>query len=317
MRVLIIGLDAFEPRRFERLYEQGRLPNLAKYVNAGKYSRFAVSNPPQSEVSWTSIATGLNPGGHGMFDFVHRDPATYALNVSLLPTKSGFGGSQFAEPFTATTIFDQVVKKGYPATALWWPAMFPARVKSPVRTLPGLGTPDLLGRLGVGTYFTTDKEVANQPGRKTPVAVLTKKGSTYHSQLLGPMRKVRGGAEPAALDVQIDPHSNDSATVIIGSHKLVLHKGEWSPIIELKFKVGRFVSIQALTSVIITKLGADVCLYALPLQVHPLKAPWHYGTPRNFVKDSWNSSGPFLTVGWPQDTTALEDGFITDKQFID
>lgn len=176
--------------------------------------------------------------------------------------------------------------------------MFPARVKSPVRTLPGLGTPDLLGRLGVGTYFTTDKEVANQPGRKTPVAVLTKKGSTYHSQLLGPMRKVRGGAEPAALDVQIDPHSNDSATVIIGSHKLVLHKGEWSPIIELKFKVGRFVSIQALTSVIITKLGADVCLYALPLQVHPLKAPWHYGTPRNFVKDSWNSSGPFLTVGW-------------------
>lgn len=111
MRVLIIGLDAFEPRRFERLYEQGRLPNLAKYVNAGKYSRFAVSNPPQSEVSWTSIATGLNPGGHGMFDFVHRDPATYALNVSLLPTKSGFGGSQFAEPFTATTIFDQVVKK--------------------------------------------------------------------------------------------------------------------------------------------------------------------------------------------------------------
>ncbi|MCP5100993.1 MAG: hypothetical protein GY943_36040, partial [Chloroflexi bacterium] len=160
MRVLIIGLDAFEPKRFERLYEQGRVPNLAKYVDTGKYSRFAVSNPPQSEVSWTSIATGLNPGGHGMFDFVHRDPATYALNVSLLPTKSGFGGTQFAEPFTATTIFDQVVQKGYQATALWWPAMFPARVKSPVRTLPGLGTPDLMGRLGVGTFFTTNPELA-------------------------------------------------------------------------------------------------------------------------------------------------------------
>ena len=312
----MIGLDAFEPKRFERLVEQGRLPHLARYVDAGQYSRFAVSNPPQSEVSWTSIATGLNPGSHGMFDFVHRDPATYALNVSLLPTKSGFGGTQFAEPFNATTIFDQVVKKGYQATALWWPALFPARVKSPVRTLPGLGTPDLLGRLGVGTYFTTDADVAKQEGRKTPVALLQKSGGKYVGQLLGPMRKVRGGAEPSTLDVIIDPMSDDAATVIVGPHKLVLHKGEWSGIIELKFKVGRFVSIQALTSVVVTQLGSDISLYALPLQIHPLKAPWHYGTPRNFVKDTWKSNGPFLTVGWPQDTTALEDGFINDEQFI-
>ncbi|MCP5101515.1 MAG: hypothetical protein GY943_38710, partial [Chloroflexi bacterium] len=282
-----------------------------------KYSRFAVSNPPQSEGSWTSIATGLNPGGHGMFDFVHRDPATYALNVSLLPTKSGFGGTQFAEPFTATTIFDQVVQKGYQATALWWPAMFPARVKSPVRTLPGLGTPDLMGRLGVGTFFTTNPELAKATDRKTPVAILQKKNGRYHGKLPGPMRKTRGGAEPSLVDVQIDPLGSESATVIIGDHKLVLHKGEWSPILQLKFKVGRFVSIQALTSVTLTQLGSDVGLYALPLQVHPLKSPWHYGTPRGFVKDTWNSSGPFFTVGWPQDTTALEDGFIDDKQFID
>jgi predicted AlkP superfamily phosphohydrolase/phosphomutase len=317
MRVLIIGLDAFEPKRFERLYEQGRVPNLAKYVDTGKYSRFAVSNPPQSEVSWTSIATGLNPGGHGMFDFVHRDPATYALNVSLLPTKSGFGGTQFAEPFTATTIFDQVVQKGYQATALWWPAMFPARIKSPVRTLPGLGTPDLMGRLGVGTFFTTNPNVADYNGRKTPVAMLQKANGRYHGKLPGPMRKTRKGTEPSFVDVQIDPLGSESATVIIGEHKLVLHKGEWSPILQLKFKVGGFVSIQALTSVTLTQLGSDVGLYTLPLQIHPLKSPWHYGTPRSFVKDSWNSAGPFLTVGWPQDTTALEDGFITDKQFID
>ena len=176
MRVVIIGLDAFEPRRFERLYEEGRVPNLARYVDVNAYARFAVSNPPQSEVSWTSIATGLNPGGHGMFDFVHRNPANYALNVSLLPTKSGFGGTQFAEPFSAKTIFDQAVSQGYPATALWWPALFPARVKSPVRSLPGLGTPDLLGRLGVGTLFTTNKDLAKENGRKTPVAILEKVG---------------------------------------------------------------------------------------------------------------------------------------------
>jgi predicted AlkP superfamily phosphohydrolase/phosphomutase len=66
MRTIILGLDAFDPQVFENLYEQNRLPNLAKYVEAGGYSRFSVSNPPQSEVSWTSIASGLNPGGHGI-----------------------------------------------------------------------------------------------------------------------------------------------------------------------------------------------------------------------------------------------------------
>ncbi len=78
LRTLLLGFDAFDPRRFEALTTQGKLPNLTRYVATRGYAHFTVANPPQSEVSWTSIATGLNPGGHGMFDFVHRDPATYA-----------------------------------------------------------------------------------------------------------------------------------------------------------------------------------------------------------------------------------------------
>ncbi|MEM7331069.1 MAG: alkaline phosphatase family protein [Chloroflexota bacterium] len=317
MRVLLIGLDAFDPKRFERLYEAGKMPNLAKYVETGRYSRFAVTNPPQSEVSWTSIATGLNPGGHGMFDFVHRDPATYALNVSLLPTKSGIGGTQFAEPFNATTIFDQVVNKGYQATALWWPALFPARVQSPVRSLPGLGTPDLLGRLGVGTFFTTNMAMADFEDRKTPVAPLTKSGNRYTGKLAGPMRKGKDGVEPSTLDLEVEVHSDTSATLQVGNFKHVLHIGEWSPVFELDFKLSRFFSLPSLTSAVVTKLDGDVCVYLLPLQVHPLKSAWHYGTPRDFVRSTWKDAGPFLTVGWPQDTAALEDGFINDKMFID
>ena len=84
MHTLIIGMDAFDPGIVERMFEAGKLPHLNELARKDGYSRFAVANPPQSEISWTSIATGLNPGGHGMFDFVHRDPASYALNVSLL-----------------------------------------------------------------------------------------------------------------------------------------------------------------------------------------------------------------------------------------
>ena len=45
MQTLILGLDAFDPTIFERLSEAGRLPNLTKYVDTGKYSRFTVTKP--------------------------------------------------------------------------------------------------------------------------------------------------------------------------------------------------------------------------------------------------------------------------------
>ncbi len=92
MQTIILGFDSFDPVTFERLSSSGKMPNLARFVEAGKYARFTVSDPPQTEVSWTSIATGLDPGGHGIFDFVHRDPATYTPFVSILPTKRSCGG---------------------------------------------------------------------------------------------------------------------------------------------------------------------------------------------------------------------------------
>jgi hypothetical protein len=51
--------------------------------------------------------------------------------------------------------------------------------------------------------------------------------------------------------------------------------------------------------------------------MHPLQSLWRYATPPGFVKETWKTCGPFLTVGWPQDTTGLEDGCINDEQFIE
>ena len=88
MKTLLIGFDSFDPAVFEELVGQNRLPNFEKFVEQGGYAPLQVCSPPQTEVSWTSIATGADPGGHGIFDFVHRDPATYAPYVSILPTRN-------------------------------------------------------------------------------------------------------------------------------------------------------------------------------------------------------------------------------------
>src|SRR5512145_2319661 len=183
MRTIIVGFDSFDPVVFERLLEAGRTPHLAKYVDTGGYSRLEVCSPPQTEVSWTSIATGVDPGSHGIFDFVHRDPATYAPYVSILPTKQSALGEQYLPPYTTKTFFHEAAEQGYPSAALWWPALFPARPELPVATIPGLGAPDIRGQLGVGTYVTTEPHDL----KKSRVIKLEAKGNgRFEAQMEGP-----------------------------------------------------------------------------------------------------------------------------------
>lgn len=316
MQTILLGLDAFDPGIFERLYAQGRMPNLGKYVAKGGYAHFTVSNPPQSEVSWTSIATGADPGAHGIFDFVLRDPATYSLIPSLLPTKTDFFGTQFIPAHTTRTIFEQATLQGYPATALWWPATFPARLELPVRTIPGLGTPDIQGRLGVGVVFSPDADLANAKF-KTPVEGLQTRGEArYHGLLKGPSQKTRQGPKETTLQFQLDLIDEDLARLTFDKTSLQLKTGQWSPIFEVTFKAGLLASIRAITRAMFNRVKGEPRLYLLPLQIHPLHSPYRYATPPGFVKETWNGYGPFLTLGWPQDTTGLEEGWISDEQFI-
>ena len=313
MRTIILGFDSFDPATFEQLQAAGKMPNLSTFVNQGGYSRLEVCSPPQTEVSWTSIATGVDPGSHGIFDFVHRDPKTYTPYVSILPTKQSLLGEQFLPPYTTKTLFHEAAEMGYPATALWWPALFPARPELPVATIPGLGTPDIRGQLGVGIYLTTEP----QEKKKVQVIQLEPAGpGKFTATLEGPKVKTKDGLRPAVLPVTLEIVHDTSGTLTIGNQKIQLSTGKWSPIIELKFQAGFAFSVQAVTQAILTETGDRVSLYFLPLQIHPLHPLWPYATPSSLVKDSWKTAGPFLTLGWPQDTNALEDGCISDEQFL-
>jgi predicted AlkP superfamily phosphohydrolase/phosphomutase len=315
MKTIIVGFDAFDPVLFERLYDEGKLPHLGKYVEKGGYARFQVSNPPQSEVSWTSIATGLNPGGHGIFDFVHRNPKTYGSAVSLLPTKSSAVGTQFIPPHQAQTLFEEAVQDGYQATSLWWPATFPARFESPVRTIPGLGAPDILGRLGVGILFTADPEGEGDK-RKTQVEKLEKTGEgEYRGWFTGPTGKTLSGMKETKLEINLKMTGPKTGKLQIEKQSIELETGSWSSMIEVVFKVGFGVSIRGITRAILNTSDKAPKIYFLPLQIHPLHSAWRYGTPKGFVKDLWKA-GPFLTLGWPQDTSGLEEGCISEEQFL-
>src|ERR1041385_273860 len=65
------------------MLEAGQLPALARLRAGGGYSRVATTYPAQTPVAWSTFATGVNPGGHGVYDFLRRDPATYLPDLAL------------------------------------------------------------------------------------------------------------------------------------------------------------------------------------------------------------------------------------------
>lgn len=68
--VLVIGLDGVTFDWLDRLFEQGRCRGLATLVREGIRGELESTFPPITAVAWTSLATGKNPGKHGIFEFI-------------------------------------------------------------------------------------------------------------------------------------------------------------------------------------------------------------------------------------------------------
>ena len=90
-RVIVLGFDGLDYDLTRSLIDKGRLPNFARLAASGGFAPLETSIPPQSPVAWSTFITGLDPGGHGIFDFIHRDPKTM---VPYLSTSRAEGSSR-------------------------------------------------------------------------------------------------------------------------------------------------------------------------------------------------------------------------------
>ncbi len=91
--IFILGVDGMDPVILQRLMDQGKAPNFKKLAADGGFENLGTSNPPQSPVAWSNFVTGMDPGGHGIYDFVHRDPKTYLPISSATPPPGDPGTS--------------------------------------------------------------------------------------------------------------------------------------------------------------------------------------------------------------------------------
>lgn len=74
-RIVILGFDGVDSHIVEEMLAKGGLPNLAVLKARGGYAPLTPTVPAQTPVSWATFSTGLDPGGHEIFDFLKRDPA--------------------------------------------------------------------------------------------------------------------------------------------------------------------------------------------------------------------------------------------------
>jgi predicted AlkP superfamily phosphohydrolase/phosphomutase len=182
-RVLVLGIDGMDWLITRRMMDEGKLPTFSALAERGGFSSLLSSIPPQSPVAWSNFITGADPGGHGIFDFVHRDRSTYmpylsTSKVEPAPEKARFLGipvkNQFSMPFTDYVFplagggtlnlrrgvaFWQVLEAaGVPCTVFKIPSNFPPvpSETGTTRSISGMGTPDILGTYGTFSFYTTD-----------------------------------------------------------------------------------------------------------------------------------------------------------------
>jgi predicted AlkP superfamily phosphohydrolase/phosphomutase len=69
VRLLVLGLDGADYDFTRELVAQGKLPTLARLAREGAFGPLRSTVPAMTPTAWSSFLTGLNPAGHGIFNF--------------------------------------------------------------------------------------------------------------------------------------------------------------------------------------------------------------------------------------------------------
>lgn len=76
-KVWIVGLDGATFDLILPWIEKGNLPTFSRLLDEGSWGELLSTIPPITGPAWSTFITGTNPGRHGIFDWVNRDPDSY------------------------------------------------------------------------------------------------------------------------------------------------------------------------------------------------------------------------------------------------
>ncbi len=129
-RVFIVGFDGATFNVIRPMLISGKLPNLQKIIDDGAHGILNSTLPAHSCPAWTSLATGVHPGEHGIYSFFNRQKGKYSY-----PTVSS---NQIQSPTMWQILSEQNYKIGVANVPVTYPP-------SPVNgvMISGMLSPDL------------------------------------------------------------------------------------------------------------------------------------------------------------------------------
>jgi predicted AlkP superfamily phosphohydrolase/phosphomutase len=341
--VFVLGVDGMDPEILDRMLAEGRVPSFARLAREGSYGRLGTSNPPQSPVAWSNFVTGMDPGGHGVFDFVHRDPRTYLPISSATPPVD--------DPGTALEFFGWVLPLSAPEVVNnrggtpWWDVLVAHGVDTEVYRIPGnypvpesrakvlsgMGTVDMRG--GYGTYTLLSDRPVERDDPKGDVQLVTVQDfdldgtpDTVEAALKGApdVFHLAPGQIPGPSDylttritVQLDPET-DTALVRVGSERALLREGEWSSWVPVSFDAlpMGMLPLSGAVRFFARELRPGFEVYVSPVNLSTESPPQAFTSPEDFVEDLAAVLGQFYTQGMPEETNALKDGVFDDDDYL-
>ncbi len=323
-RVIVLGIDGMDPAILGRFMAEGRLKSFSKLAAEGGFKPLGTSMPPQSPVAWSNFITGLDSGGHGIFDFLRHDHRTFAVAESTSTRNEPFElfglplwGGGVTNLRQGKAFWQHLEDADISATVFRVPANFPP-VADSARTLSGMGTPDLRGTNGTFTYFTDDPPPdAGELTGGTVVRVEVKE-NVVHTLLGGPPRQADnpGSVVEVPLVVYVDA-VHPVARVDAGGESRILMAGEWSDWMRVAFSIFPGVSARGIVRFYLKEVRPAFRLYSSPVNLDPADPALPISTPAGAALELCSEVGPFYTQGMAEDTKALQWNVLDDEEFLD
>ncbi len=327
-KVVVLGFDGMDPQLVKRYMAEGRMPNFAKLADSGDFKTLGTSVPPQSPVAWSNFITGMNPGGHGIFDFIHRDP-TNMLPISSTTRTEGakrtlklgrwvipLSGGKVENLRKGRAFWTILEDHGVPTTIFRVPANFPP-VPSKGKSLSGMGTPDLLGSFGTFSFYTDDPPPNRDDisgGVVYPVQLLN---NAVEAKLVGPKNTFLSDEPDATIPFRVwrDPEY-PTARIEIQGHEILLQEREWSDWVQVKFElIPHLQSVSGICRFYLKEVRPHFKLYVTPINIDPSDPALPISTPESYAKELHDCCGFFYTQGMPEDTKALSWGVFDYHDF--
>ena len=317
-KVIVIGLDGLEPGIVEAMLGRGELPHLARIRQAGCYTRLQTTYPAQTPVAWSSFATGTNPGGHGIFDFICRDPETYLPDAALSRferPKNMLAQPRVVNQRKGVPVWQVLTQAGIPSIVLRCPCTFPPETLHG-RMLAGVGVPDLRGSQSKGTFYTQDRTAGAQENEQL---VYLESGNELSAQVIGPRNTRQSPPTDTTCEIRVRvDKAGHQLEIQTGGTPARIEAAEktWSEWVRFKFKFSMLQSVSGIARFYVRQLEPHLEFYISAVNFDPAAPLFPVSSPGEYAREISEKLGLFSTLGMAEDHNGLNNGRLDESAYL-